>query len=68
MGVSCEVGDSICMVFLQVFDSKIGVVCCAFIWCLCSHGFPIFDTMFPSHFMKDQEDGRFTNCFPRNQT
>ena len=30
MGVSSEVGDSIC-VFLQAFDIRIGLVCCAFI-------------------------------------
>ena len=30
MGVSSEVGDSIC-VFLQAFDIRIGSVCCAFI-------------------------------------
>ena len=30
MGVSSEVGDSIC-IFLQAFDIRIGLVCCAFI-------------------------------------
>ena len=30
MGVSSEVGDSIC-VFLQAFDIRIGLVCCEFI-------------------------------------
>ena len=34
MGVSSEVGDSIC-IFLQAFDVAIGLVCCAFICCLC---------------------------------
>ena len=30
MGVSSKVGDSIC-IFLQEFDGRVGVVCCAFI-------------------------------------
>ena len=37
MGVSSEVGDSIWL-FLQVFDSRVGVVCCTFICYLCCTG------------------------------
>ena len=37
MGVSSEVGDSIC-IFLQEFDGRVGVVCCTFICRLCRAG------------------------------
>ena len=37
MEVSSEVGDSI-WIFLQAFDGMVGVVCCAFICCLCWAG------------------------------
>ena len=37
MEVSSEVGDSI-WILLQVFDGMVGVVCCAFICCLCWAG------------------------------
>ena len=37
MGVSSKVGDSIC-IFLQEFDGRVGVVCCAFVCRLCCAG------------------------------
>ena len=37
VGVSSEVGDSIWL-FLQVFDCRVGVVCCTFICYLCCTG------------------------------